>query len=300
MSAKTFFVSIKKYIVLFLLGSRVKTWPLSLIPVAMSSALAFKDGFFEKELFFFTMISVLFIQIAVNLFNDAWDGKQGLDDSNRLGPLRLVGSGKMSFLEVRFLAFLSCLLAFVFAWPLILRGGLLILSMGFLSLLSAYFYTGSKYSLLKLGLSELACVLFFGFFIVFGTYYLQSLSFSVDLIYLSLQCGFWSLSLLLINHLRDEEKDRTEGRKHFVTLYGRTHSLFFLIVIQAFIYLFCFYWLGLELKAGAFSFFTVPFSVFLLYQLCQTPSSKKYNSYLAFASLYYMLFGSVWILGLLY
>ena len=291
---------VKKFLYYFILGSRVKTWPASLVPLAMASALAFKQGFFDTGLFYFSAFSVLFIQISVNLFNDALDGRQGLDSLQGLGPFRLVGSGTLSFSQVRFMAFFSCFIAVLCAIPLILQGGLPILLAGIVSLSLSWFYTGSKYSLLKLGLSEIAVVLFFGFFIVFGVYYLQTLKIHSSLIYLSLQCGLWALSLLLINHLRDSAEDKKKGRKHVVTLYGRTHSLFVFITAQAFIYLLCFYWLGLGLKSGAFSFFVLPLSLGLIYLLCNNPPSRKYNFYLAFCSLCYILFGFSWIAGLLF
>ena len=266
----------------------------------MSSALAFKQGFFDKSLFCFSAFSILFIQIAVNLFNDALDGRQGLDGSNRLGPLRLIGSGSLSFAQVRLMAFFSCFLAVLCSIPLIIQGGFSILVAGIVSLFLAYFYTGSKYSLLKLGLSEMAVVLFFGFFIVVGVYYLQTLTLNSSLIYLSLQCGLWALSLLLINHLRDEKEDKRKGRKHIVTLYGRTHALFVFAATQAFIYLLCFYWLEKGFKAGAFSFFVLPLSVCLVYLVCKNPPSQKYNFYLAFCSFCYILFGCAWLVGLLF
>lgn len=287
---------LKHFIILFFKGSRIKTWPASLTPFFMASALAFKKtGILDGGAFAFTGLSILFLQITVNLFNDAMDGKQGLDDSKtRLGPSRLVGSGQAQFFEVRALAFFAGFMAFLFAIPLIWKGGLLVALAGVLSLLGAYFYTCF---LVKSGLSEFSALVFFGFFIVCGTYYLQTLSFSEELIYLSLQCGFWSVFILLINHLRDEKEDRKSGRKHLVTLYGRENSLLFVILLQAFTYLLCFYWINLFPLAGAFSLLLSLFSSFLLYQL-GTRSVERYNSLLALGSLAYSLFGGAWILGL--
>ena len=148
-------------------------------------------------------------------------------------------------------------------------------------------------------LSEFFCVGFFGLGAVTGSYYLQSLSLDSSLIYLGIQCGLWALSILLINYLRDEEEDRLGGRKHLVTHYGRTHSLLFLCIIQAFIYLLCFFWLGQGLKSGAWCFFLAPFSSILIYFGMYHPPDKKYNFYLALFSLLYTLFGGLWIAGLL-
>ncbi|MCY4321692.1 MAG: 1,4-dihydroxy-2-naphthoate octaprenyltransferase [Bdellovibrionaceae bacterium] len=290
----------RKIFYYFILGSRVKTWPVSLIPVAMSSALALSHGFFDKIIFYFSSFSILFIQISVNLFNDAFDGKKGLDDSSRKGPFRLVGSGYLTFSQVRLMAFISCFIAFLFGIPLIIKGGALILLIGLICLALTYFYTGSKYSILELGLSEIAVILFFGFFIVFGVYYLQTSRMNFSLIYLSLQCGLWALSALLINHLRDEKEDKKRARKHVVSVYGRIPALFLFVVCQAFIYLLCFYWMGMGLKSGAFSFLTLPFSLIMIYLVCNNLPSKKYNFYLAFCSFCYILFGFSWIAGLIF
>lgn len=266
----------------------------------MSSAWAFyQTELFKKDIFCFTMFSALFIQIAANFFNDALDSKEGIDSSLRKGPLRLVQSDKMSFPQVQFFGFLSCFIAFLMGIPLILRGDWPILTLGLLSCSLTYIYTGTRFSLLKKGLSELFCFLFFGPVAVLGSYYLQTLTLDISLAYLGIQCGLWALSLLLINHLRDEKEDLAGGRKHFVTLYGRNHSLLFLAIIQAFIYLLCFFWLGKDMKAGAWAFFVLPFSALLLYFICITPPSKKYNTYLASCSLLYILFGGAWIAGLL-
>lgn len=300
---KFFFSSFKltiKNCLFFIKGARVKTLSAILTPVAMSSAWAFHiTGTLKKDILFFTVCSALFIQIAVNFFNDALDSKEGAY-SDRKGPERLVQSGKMSFSKVQAFAFLSCLLALLFGIPLIFRGGLIIFALGIVSLILSYLYTGSSFSLLKMGLSESFCFLFFGLMAVTGTYYLQTLQFNSHLIYLGIQCGLWAMSLLLINHLRDEKEDLAKKRKHFVTLYGRQNTLLFLVISQAFIYLLCFFWLGQGLNSGAFSFFVLPFSVALIYFICVNPPSKKYNLYLALYSLNYILFGGAWIMGLVW
>ena len=291
---------LRRYVWLFFKATRIRTWPNSFIPVLMATALAFKEtGDFHGIVLGLSLLSILFIQMAADIFNDAFDGKEGLDGSHRLGPKRLVGSKTASFLEVKTLGFVVLGLAVLFGLPLVLRGGLLIGAMALLSLLACYFYTGQPYSLLKLGLSEVSAVLFWGFFIVFGVYYLQSLSFSSSLIYLALPCGFWSLTVLLVNHLRDFKGDREQGRKHFITLYGPSFGFLFVVLIQSFIYLLDFYWLEYEAKAGALSLLVLPFSVFFLYRLARAQGAG-YNRLLALANLLYTAFGLLWIYGLLF
>lgn len=279
----------------FIQGIRIKTLSAILIPIAGASAwVLYKTNSLDINILLFTLTSAVFIQFAANLFNDALDH----DSNSRKGPDRLVQTKKMSSGTVQFLGLLCCLIAIIAGVPLILKGGWPILVLGLLSCLLAYIYTAGPYSLLKKGLSEVFVFLFFGPVATIGTYYLQTLKWEWQMFHLGIQCGLWAMTLLLINHLRDEEEDRTEERKHFVTLYGRINSLFFLFVSQAAIYLLCFFWLGENLKSGALSFFVLPFSVGVLYLLSTTPPSKKYNSYLAFCSLFYVLFGALWIIGL--
>ncbi len=288
-----------EYIVFFIEGARLKTLPAILSPIAMSSAWAFyQTGFLKKDILFWTALSASCIQISANLFNDALDYKQGVDSHLRKGPKRLSQTGKLSFSQIQNWAIFTSVLAVLAGVPLILRGGWPILILGIVSCVLAYLYTGTKFSLLRLGLSELFCFLFFGPIAVFGTYYLQSLHWDMNIIYLGIPCGLWSLSLLLINHLRDEKEDRAGGRRHFVTLYGRTHALFFLTIAQAFIYLICFFWMGQGLKSGALSFFVMPFSALLIYFIASQASSSKYNSYLALCSLLYTVYSGLWIVGL--
>ena len=294
-----YFFPVKKHLLLLWEGARPKTLPAVMMPVFMAGAWAFyQTGELKKDIFLFCLFSALFLQIATNFFNDAIDFKEGLDSSLRKGPVRLSQSGKASAALVQFYGFFFCFLAILCGLPLIFRGGTSILLLGIVSCLLTYFYTAGPFSLLKRGLSEFCCLLFFGLGAVAGTYYLQTLSLDPSLLYLGLQCGLWSLSILLINYLRDEKEDRAGGRKHLVTVYGRTQALFFLSSIQAILYLFCFLWMDQGLPSGALSFFLCPFSALLLYFVSLTPPSPKYNFYLAICSLLYVLFGSLWILGL--
>ena len=296
---KRHFKSLKKGLILFLKGARLQTLSAIVIPIALSSGWVFyKTNVLDKTILCFTILSALLIQIAVNFFNDSLDFTEGTDGPKSLGPDRLTATGELTAKQTRNIGFFCCGLSFLLALPLIAKGGWPILLLGLLSFAFAYLYTGTRFSLLKLGLSEFFTFLFFGPIAVIGTYYLQTLSWDWALVYLGIQCGLWSLSILLINHLRDEKEDLNSQRKHVVTLYGRENSLFILIAVKAFIYLVCFYWMGLSLNSGAFSFLTAPFSLVLLYIICIQAPSKKYNLYLALNSLLYMLFAVAWLIGL--
>ena len=282
----------------FLQGARLKTLSAVCVPVCLSTIWAFqKEKVFDVALFLCVLFSGGFIQCAVNFFNDVLDFKKGVDGKNRKGPARLTQSGQSSPLKVMSFGLFSVGLAVVTAVPLIFQAGWPILILGLTALSCAWLYSGSPFPLAEKGISELFVVLFFGLGAVGGSYYIQTLKWDNSLIYLGLQCGLWSLSLLLINHLRDEEGDRRAGRKNWITLYGREAGLLALGMSQLVIYLFCFYWLDLIPKAGALSFLTLPGSAVLIYFISVTPPSPRYNKYLGLMSLLYCLFGLLWFAG---
>lgn len=285
----------------FIQGARPLTLSAVCVPIAMASAWAFYHrGIFDKSLFFFTLLSGGFIQFAVNFFNDVLDFKKGVDQRERKGPTRLTSQGKLAPQQVMSFGIVSLFLALIMALPLIARGGWPILILGLVSCVLAYLYSGTPFALADRGASELFVILFFGLGAVGGTYYIQTLEWDNSVIYLGIQCGFWALSLLLINYLRDEREDRNAGRKNLVTVYGREIGLMGLAIIHLLIYLFCFYWFNFNPKAGALSFFTLPGSAGLIYFIAVTPPSSRYNKFLAFMSLLYILFGAVWISGFLF
>ncbi len=289
------------YLAAFVQGARLQTLSAVIVPIAMATTLAFyKENTFNLKIFFFTLISGVFLQMAANFFNDALDFKFGGDTSLRKGPARLAQTKRLSTKSVFFFGFFCAAIAFLTGLVLVLRGGWPVLLFGLVALCLSYFYTGYSFSLVKKGLAELAVFFFFGFFAVSMTYYLQTLKWDSSVIYLGIQCGLWALSLLLVNYLRDEEEDRLSGRKHLVVVYGRAGGLLSLVITQFFIYLLCFYWLDFNMKGGFFSFFLIIPSLFLTYFICTTPPSSKYNLFMFLISLLYILFGASWILGTLF
>ena len=77
---------------LWIEGARPRTLPAAIAPVAVGTgAAAFDDGAVWWKALLALAVS-LCLQIGVNYANDYSDGIKGTDE-NRVGPLRLVGSG---------------------------------------------------------------------------------------------------------------------------------------------------------------------------------------------------------------
>jgi len=204
----------------WILAARPRTLGAALIPVVAGGALAISISAFDPLVSALILASAVLIQIATNFFNDAIDHVKGADTAGRLGPTRVTSAGLLPARRVITGAFLTLALAALFALPLVLRGGGIILLVGLLSLLFAYAYTGGPFPLAYLGLGEIFVILFFGLVAVAGTFYLNTLAFSVAAILAGLQIGLHSSVLLAVNNLRDLETDRAANKKTLAARFG--------------------------------------------------------------------------------
>ncbi|MFM1950827.1 MAG: hypothetical protein RL418_514, partial [Actinomycetota bacterium] len=87
-------------------GARVRTLPLAVAPIVLGSAAADLVDRFDFNLAGLALMVALFLQIGVNYANDYSDGIRGTDN-NRVGPLRLTGSGLVRPRAVKQAAFIS-------------------------------------------------------------------------------------------------------------------------------------------------------------------------------------------------
>ena len=203
---------------------RPKTLVASISPVAVGSSLAFKYGTFNYNIFLFTILSAAFIQIGTNFANDVYDYIKGADNDNRLGPTRAVQAHLISIKKMKMLTAIAFLLAILFGFPLVLEGGLPILLIGLISIISGYAYTAGPYPLGYNGWGDFFVFCFFGPIAVCGTYFLQSQSVSLPSVYSGIIIGCLSVLLLCINNLRDVETDKEAGKRTLAVRAGSLRS----------------------------------------------------------------------------
>ena len=91
-------------------GARVRTLPLAIAPIFLGSAAANLVDRFNLALAFLAAVVSLSLQIGVNYANDYSDGIRGTD-KDRVGPLRLTGSGLVEPKRVKQAAFASFAIA---------------------------------------------------------------------------------------------------------------------------------------------------------------------------------------------
>ena len=159
---------------LWVQGARVRTLPLAVAPVFLGSATAYSLDSFNLPLALLALAVSLLLQIGVNYANDYSDGIRGTD-ANRVGPLRLTGSGSARPESVKNAAFASFGLAALAGLTIVvLTGHWWLVAVGLAAIVAAWFYTGGKNPYGYAGLGELAVFVFFGLVATIGTNFIQT------------------------------------------------------------------------------------------------------------------------------
>src|ERR1700710_2934 len=127
----------------WLAGARPRTLPAAVSPVlAGTGVAAYADGAVWWKAALALVVS-LALQVGVNYANDYSDGIRGTD-ADRVGPLRLVGSGVASSGSVRAAAFAGFAVAALAGLVLAATTSWWLVLVGALAIVAAWFYTGGS------------------------------------------------------------------------------------------------------------------------------------------------------------
>jgi 1,4-dihydroxy-2-naphthoate octaprenyltransferase len=201
-------------------GARPRTLPTAIAPVlAGTGAAAGVDGFDAVAAILALVVSVSLV-VGVNFANDYSDGVRGTDD-DRVGPLRLVGSGVAQPYKVKRAA-MSCLGVGALAGVVLslYSGHWWLIIVGAVCLLGAWFYTGGSKPYGYRGLGEVAVFVFFGPVAVLGTEFVQTGRASGLGIGASVGVGLLACAVLVANNLRDVRSDAETGKRTLAVVLG--------------------------------------------------------------------------------
>lgn len=217
----------------WLLATRPKTLPASVIPVAVGGALAATTPVgFSWWHWVGCLVGALLIQVAVNFANDAFDGISGADAPDRLGPARAVAQGWITPRAMFVATGIVLALALVIGCVLADRGGWVILALGLVSLVCALAYTGGPFPLAHHGLGDVFVLVFFGHFAVLGTAWIQVaplVAWNPDGALVGLPVAWWvaatavglqAAAILCVNNVRDRVTDARVGKRTLAVRLG--------------------------------------------------------------------------------
>ncbi|RYP87964.1 1,4-dihydroxy-2-naphthoate polyprenyltransferase [Nocardioides guangzhouensis] len=212
-------------------GARPRTLPAAVAPVlAGTGVAAYADGLVWWKALLALVVS-LALQVGVNYANDYSDGIRGTD-ADRVGPMRLVGSGAASPTAVKRAAFLAFGVAAVAGTVLAATTAWWLVAVGAACVVAAWFYTGGSRPYGYMALGEVMVFVFFGLVAVVGTTYVQTESWEPAALWAGIGIGALACAILVVNNLRDIPTDREVGKRTLAVLLGdeRTRGLYALLV----------------------------------------------------------------------
>ncbi|GAB3708129.1 1,4-dihydroxy-2-naphthoate polyprenyltransferase [Mariniluteicoccus flavus] len=216
-------------------GARPRTLPAALSPVLAGSGAAWYVGGFHLGMALLAFVVALALQVGVNYANDYSDGIRGTD-ADRVGPMRLIGSGAATPAAVKRAAFACFGVAAAAGLALtIWAGQLWLIAVGVLCILAAWFYTGGKKPYGYLGLGEVFVFVFFGLVAVCGTTFVMLDHVTLATIWCACAIGFLACAILVANNLRDIVGDVDAGKRTLATRLGDpgTRGFFWLLLLAA-------------------------------------------------------------------
>ena len=216
-------------------GARPRTLPAAVAPVAAGSgAAAAVDGFDLGRALLALLVAVA-LQVAVNYANDYSDGVRGTD-ADRVGPLRLVGSGVATPKAVKLAALLAFLVAAAAGLALAALVSWWLVAVGAACIVAAWFYTGGRSPYGYRGLGEVSVFVFFGLVATVGTTFVQARDVTSISVLAGIGCGALACAILVANNLRDIPTDVTAGKRTLAVRLGdrRTRLLYVALVLTAY------------------------------------------------------------------
>ena len=215
----------------WVLGSRPRTLPAAVVPVAVGTALCVGQGEAQWWRAILALVVSAALQIGVNFANDYSDGVRGTDDV-RVGPQRLVASGLAEPRAVKRAALISFGGAAAAGLVLAIVTTPWLILVGVAAIAAGWFYTGGPNPYGYLGLGEVFVFVFFGLVATVGTTFVIMGRLLVDSWIAGSAVGCWACALLVVNNLRDIPTDTLSGKRTLAVRLGdRTTRVFYGVLV---------------------------------------------------------------------
>ena len=216
----------------WLAGARPKTLPAAVAPVLVGSGVAQALDGFRLLPALLALLVALALQVGVNYANDHSDGKRGTD-ADRVGPMRLVGSGAASAQAVLVAALLAFAVAGVAGLALAALSSWWLVLVGAVSIAAAWTYTGGPIPYGYRALGEVFVFVFFGLVATVGTTFVQTRTVEGLAFAAAVPVGLLITAILVVNNLRDVHGDAAVGKRTLAVLLGERSTRFFFVGLLA-------------------------------------------------------------------
>lgn len=235
--------------------------PAIFVPVGLATA--WTHGYFNSLYAILTFVGVVSLHASVNVLNDYFDFRSGIDLATTPTPF----SGGSTILPSKLMAPHSVLgMGILFLGVGVGIGSYFVYQFSFDPLLIAIVAIAAlsivSYSPVtsKLGIGELVVALNFGPLLLLGTYYVQARAISAEPIIVGLPLGILTAGILYVNEFPDMDADKSKGREHLVARWGKAKaaSRFRILIYSAYLVTIVAVVLRLVSPAALFSLLTLP------------------------------------------
>lgn len=283
----------------YIKSMRLRTLPLSIAGVLLSSSLAVAGGYHKYGVFIAALITTLCLQILSNISNELGDFKKGTDSESRLGPIRSVQSGKLTYTNLLHAMYVFVCLSIVSGAMLVYasfhtlwsKQAVIMLLLGAGAIVAAIKYTFGKKSYGYVGLGDFFVFVFFGIVSVCGVYFLASGNIFATLLLPASSVGFLSVAVLNVNNLRDVKNDMEYSKKTVVVRMGEKKARIYhlLLILSAFITMTIYCTINQFRESAYLYLLTVPLYGYHLKRIF-TSTGKELDSQLKFLSISTLFF----------
>lgn len=168
-----------------------------------------------------TMGGVMALHASVDLLNDYWDFKRGIDTATKRtkmsGGTGVLPEGLLKPKQVYRAGIGFLILGSIIGAYFVITDGIIIAAILGFAILSIYFYSTK---IVDSGLAEVF-VAIKGSMIVLGTFFIQSSQITIDSIMAGIVVGVLSSIVLFITSFPDYDADKSKGRKTLVISIGK-------------------------------------------------------------------------------
>lgn len=207
---------------------------MSFLLVTLGTLAALHDGYFNLTYYLLAIVGVSLAQNAVNVLNDFYDYKTGVDARTVKTPFsggsKYIVNGLIRPQSAFTFGLISLLLAGFMGAYFILFRGLALFPLILFSGVSVYFYT-TPFARMYLG--EFLAGLNLGPLAVIGAYFVQATRFSMSPFAAGLAPGIMIANVLFLNEFPDVEADSAGGRKNLPILLGRRRAARLYVSLEA-------------------------------------------------------------------
>jgi 1,4-dihydroxy-2-naphthoate octaprenyltransferase len=237
---------------------------LSVVLAFLGSAVAWYDGYFHLGYALLAFLGLLLCHISVNVLNDYFDYKSGIDLKTKRTPFS-GGSGILPAAlvkprQVLWLGLGSLILAVPIGVYFVIVAGWALLPLLVVAALCTMLYTPF---LTRMGWPEWAPGVGLGFLPVLGTYFIQTGFYTAPAVIAAIPSGILVHNLLLLNEFPDIPADREAGRRTLPITIGKNGAWLIYSALTIVVYI----WIVAWVIAGAMPVFsliallTLPFAV---------------------------------------